>query len=71
MGIFRVKINISKVTYRYMTFSRHLLVLASFGVLAAGIYAIPAQTKKATKLKKKIDFNRDNIFMSKVMRTSL
>lgn len=42
-----------------MTFSRHLLVLASLGVLAAGIYAIPAQTKKATKLKKKIDFNRD------------
>ena len=41
-----------------MAFGRYLLVLGSFGVMAAGLYALPVQSKSA-KFKKQIDFNRD------------
>ena len=48
----------SVVTYGSMALGRHLIILSSFGVLAAGLYAVPSQAKPA-KVKKKIDFNRD------------
>ena len=41
-----------------MAFGRYLLVLGSFGMLAAGLYALPGQSTSVKK-KKQIDFNRD------------
>ena len=46
------------VTYEYMALGRHLIILASIGVFATGLYALPEKPKPATA-KKKIDFNRD------------